>query len=176
MKKMILVSTALALAFLAGCATTYTGVERRNPKTGKAEPVVIVRDRGDDEGKIRAKAEFLGVSAASELAADTAKLSPTERLTAAALARGADETRALARVFREAGIDSSPTTGSPTAPTPSKVYTKDGAYWRWSDQPWWYFKEDTAGAHKLSRDNVRDYLAAPDEKLRALKIWGLVNE
>lgn len=169
MKQMIILLTALSLAFLAGCAS-YTA------STLGGKKIAEVRDNGDSAEKIGAKGKFAGRTAAAYNAVDST-MSEGMRTVNAGI--GADvNLRDLATALREARRSDS-RNADPTqtgTPAPSKIFTKDGAYWRWSDSPWWYFKEDTAGDHKLSRDNVRDYIAAPDEKLRALKVWGLVDE
>lgn len=169
MKKMIIFLLALLLmsvTWMAGCA-----YNTRATLGGKQ--IAEVRDNGDSPEKIDAKGEFLGRAAASSNATDSA-MDEGLRTVNAGIAANVN-LRDLGSAIREAKRNTNKNADPTTSPAASKIFTKDGAYWSWSDQPWWYFKEDTAGAHKLSRDNVRDYLLAPDEKQRALKTWGLVD-
>jgi len=168
MKRITVFLTALALAFLAGCAS-YTSATLGGKK------IAEIRDNGDSPEKIDAKGKFTGRTAAATNAIDST-MDEGLRTVNAGIAADVD-LRGLGAALREArrsaGRNADPT--QTAAPTPSKIFTKDGAYWHWSDQPWWYFKEDTAGAHKLSQDNVRDYLKSPKEKQRALEDWGLID-
>jgi len=168
MKRMILLLAALALVSLTGCAYKIGA-------TLGGKQIAEVRDNGDSPEKIEAKGKFLGRSAAASNALDTT-MSEGMRTVNAGIGANVD-LRALGHAIRQAehAAKNTDPTQSTASPVPSKIFTKDGAYWRWSDQPWWYFKEDTAGAHELSRDNVRDYLNSPDEKLRALKEWRLIE-
>ncbi|NMC51116.1 hypothetical protein GYA54_00070 [Candidatus Kuenenbacteria bacterium] len=149
MKRLFFVVAAVALV-IAGCYSS-TGVRRPNPDNPKkTRPVVEVRDNGDSPEKIRAKADFLGVSSASELSAD-ATLAPLERLTAAALARGEGTTRAFSRVLHEAGVGYNVT--STTTPAGVPAFTEVQEKWRKAgfvfNRGKWYAPSDLDPAQRV---------------------------